>query len=221
MLGCAPVFADQEDIQALRPSVTRQWQLVKDDRSHHIQVFSKLEDDRRIRSMKAEGELPTTVGDLVETLFDFNRYPEWFWRLKEIRLLKKVSPLEAWVYVAFSPPMGFPDRDTVLHYTAEYERGGSRATVHAVGVPDFIPPQVGKVRMPYAELDAWIAARDEGKVWFRGEVVMDPGGQLPVWASNLVQRQGPYFTMLNLLKMLEHKIQPAEEAMAPVRAGRS
>lgn len=220
-LACAPLWADREDVKALQPSISLQWQLIKDDRQHNIQVYSKLEDDRRIRSMKGEGELPASVGDMVETLFDFNRYPEWFWRLKEIRLLKQVSPLEAWVYVSFSPPMGLPDRDTVLHYTAEYERGGTRATVHAVGVPDYLPPQAGKVRMPYATLDAWIAARDEGKVWFRGEVVMDPGGQLPVWASNLVQRQGPYYTMLNLIKVLEHKTAPADEAMLPSRPGRS
>ena len=226
LLGCLllsggqTVFADKEDINALQPSMSRQWQLVKDDKLRSIQVYTKLEDDRRVRSMKAEAEIPTSVGDMVEALMDFKRYPEWFWRLKEIRLLKQISPLEAYVYVVFSPPMGFPDRDVVLHYTVEYERGGQRASVHASGVPDYLPPQPGKVRMPYAELDSKIAARDDGKIYFRGEVVMDPGGQLPVWASNLVQRQGPYITMINLLKVLDKKPLP-EQAMNPVKPGRT
>ena len=72
-LACAPVWADKEDVRALQPSISLQWQLIKEDRQHNIQVYSKLEDDRRVRSMKGEGELPASVGDLVETLFDFSR----------------------------------------------------------------------------------------------------------------------------------------------------
>ena len=59
--------------------------------------------------------------------------------------------------------------------------------------------------MPFARMDSWIAAVDEERIYFKGEVVMDPGGNLPIWASNFVQRQGPYITMINLLKRLDGK----------------
>lgn len=197
--------ADREDVTALQPLPPSKWELIKDDRQRRIQVFSKREDHTRVRSMKAEAELPATVSEMVGLLLDFNRYPLWFWRLKEIRLLKQVSATEAFVYVVFSPPMGFPDRDVVLHYSAEFVRNGQRAMVQANSVPNLMPEQPGRVRMPFARMESWIGELDNGKVYFKGEVVMDPGGQLPVWASNFVQRQGPYITMLNLLKLLEGK----------------
>lgn len=197
-------FADQEDIKALQ-ATPRQWELIRVDKLRQIEVYTKREDDRRIRSMKAEAEIPASINDIVALLMDFNRYPEWFWRVKEVRLLKQVSEHEAYVYMAFNPPLGFPDRDVILHYTVDFERNGQRATVHASGVADYLPPQAGRVRMPYAELDSKLAVREDGRVYFRGEVVMDPAGDLPVWASNLVQRQGPYITMLNFIKALERK----------------
>lgn len=201
----APALADGDDLADLQPLLTRQWQLVKDDKARSIQVYSKREDNTRVRSMKAEAELPAKVSDMVALLMDFERYPQWFWRLKEIRLLKQPSPQEAFVYIVFSPPMGFPDRDVVLHFQVEYVRNGQRAIVQANSVADFLPEQPGRVRMPFARMDSRIAAMDDDRIYFRGEVVMDPGGNLPVWASNFVQRQGPYITMLNLLKLLERK----------------
>ncbi|HEX5276320.1 MAG TPA: hypothetical protein VFW42_01485 [Fluviicoccus sp.] len=196
-------LADGEDVAALQPPQTRQWQLIKDDKPRNIQIYTKREDHERVRSMKAEAEIPASVKDMVGLLLDYERYPQWFWRLKEIRPLKVVSPMEAYVYVVFSPPMGFPDRDVVLHFTAEYLHNGQRAVVQANSVNDYYPEQPGRVRMPYARMDSKINEIAEGRIYFKGEVIMDPGGKLPVWASNFVQRQGPYLTMLNVLKVLE------------------
>jgi hypothetical protein len=209
LFTCPSALADGEDVAALQPAQTRQWQLIKDDKPRNIQIYTKREDHERVRSMKAEAEIPATVKDMVNLLLDYERYPQWFWRLKEIRPLKTVSPLEAYVYVVFSPPMGFPDRDVVLHFTAEYLHNGQRAVVQAVSVNDYYPEQPGRVRMPYARMDSKINALDEDRIYFKGEVIMDPGGKLPVWASNFVQRQGPYLTMLNVLKVLERP--PADQ----------
>lgn len=202
LLTCRIALADGEDIAALQPAQTRQWQLVKDDEARNIQIYTKREDHERVRSMKAEAELPTTVKDMVKLLLDYERYPQWFWRLKEIRPLKIISPLEAYVYVVFSPPMGFPDRDVVLHFTAEYLHNGQRAIVQASSVANYYPEQPGRVRMPYARMDSKLNTLDDNRIYFKGEVIMDPGGKLPIWASNFVQRQGPYITMLNVLKVL-------------------
>lgn len=199
---CLPARADRDDLNALQAPAPSQWQLIKDDKPRNIQIFSKREDHTRVRSMKAEAELPGSVAGMVDVLMDFERYPLWFWRLKEIRPLKQLSATEAYVYAVFSPPMGFPDRDVVLHYKAEIVRNGQRAMVTATSVPNLMPEQPGRVRMPYARMESWIAHVDTTKVYFKGEVVMDPGGNLPIWASNFVQRQGPYITMLNLLKVL-------------------
>lgn len=205
-------YADGEDVAALQPQITRQWQLIRDDSARNIQIYSKREDHERVRSMKAEAELPVTAKDMVDLLLDYERYPQWFWRLKEIRPLTIVSPQEAYVYMVFSPPMGFPDRDVVLHFTTEYLHNGRRAIVQADSVANYYPEQPGRVRMPYARMDSKINTLDDNRIYFKGEVVMDPGGKLPVWASNFVQRQGPYQTMLNILKVFERE-QKTEAAL--------
>lgn len=205
LLPAGTAMADGDDVAALQSRTPAQWQLIKEDKPRNIQVYSKREDNARVRSMKAEAELPATVSDMVKLLMDFDSYPQWFWRLKEIRLLKQVSPQEAFVYIVFSPPMGFPDRDVVLHFKSEFVRNGQRAMVQASSVADYMPEQPGRVRMPFARMDSWIAAVDDERIYFKGEVVMDPGGNLPIWASNFVQRQGPYITMINLLKRLDRK----------------
>jgi len=151
---CLPARADRDDLNALQAPAPSQWQLIKDDKPRNIQIFSKREDHTRVRSMKAEAELPGSVAGMVDVLMDFERYPLWFWRLKEIRPLKQLSATEAYVYAVFSPPMGFPDRDVVLHYKAEIVRNGQRAMVTATSVPNLMPEQPGRCACP---MRAWKA----------------------------------------------------------------
>ncbi len=205
LLAGASSYADinsDDDLQALQQLDKGQWQKIREDQLRNITVYSKLEEHSRIRSMKVEAELNATANAISDVLADFDNYPKWFWCLKKSNILRRVSANEFFVHLLFQTPGGLPDRDVVLHYTRQVSADQRTITIHAEAVNDFLPEKKGIVRITKMHNDIEINSISSVKSHFRGEVWVDPGGNVPLWAANFVQRRAPHATMLGLIRML-------------------
>lgn len=133
--------------------------------------------------VRIKADLLTTVSALV----DVERMPDWFYHMKETKILSDKDLDNLFVYMHVDGIGPVLDRDVVVKaevwqdpITHELQLEG-----HSVDYKD-MPKQSGRVRMP--ELTAgWRVTpitRDITEVELTGSA--DPGGAIPVFAANLV-----------------------------------
>jgi len=142
----------------------------------------------------------------VRMMIDFDNLKKWTWHAIDSKLLKKVSPTEYYFYVTHDSPYGVPDRDVALHMIIEPQTKGRNALTMTIrAVPDYIPERPPYVRMLAEEMNVKITPLEGGKIYVINEGYVDPGGNFPNWASNIIQRTAPYSVLLGLQRMLTQK----------------
>ncbi len=203
MLPLTSVIAATDDLDELRGSNdANEWQLVKNDARRNIQTFSKREDGKRIRSFKVDMIVDAPLETLARIHFDYDNYTHWYFKARNSKLLKRVSPTEVYYYQVFSAPYGLPDRDVILHNVIEPytpQKGFLRFNITAV--PTFMPEQPSLVRILAMNMTVTFTPLPNGKTRLESEGYLDPGGITPAWATNYVQRNAPYSVMLGLQRM--------------------
>lgn len=198
---------DEGELDDLRVEVPiGQWVQVRNDELRHIRTFARMEEGKRLRSFKVEALLDTTLDAIARAYTDVDNMPRWYWETQQTRMLKKVSDREYIYYQRFNAPLSLPDRDAVFRaviepYTAE--RGYMRITVKAL--PDYLPKVPGLVRVLAQDLTARFTPVGKDKVQFDIEGFVDPGGKVPAWTINFVQKRVPYLITVALLRMSQQK----------------
>ena len=209
MTTVSPVttFADaRDDVEELRVDSKRanDWVLVKKDKLKNITTWAKREDGKSIRSFKVDMTLDASLETVARVHFDVENIKRWFWETKESRLLKKVNDKEYYFYQVFNAPLTIPDRDSIVHVTVEpfsAKRGYMMLTLKAV--PDFMPPQPGKTRVTAQDYYIKFTPIDKNTTRLESSGYIDPGGAIPAWTINFVQRTAPYSSMLGLARMVQ------------------
>ncbi|RZU38293.1 hypothetical protein EV700_2223 [Fluviicoccus keumensis] len=200
-LATAPVFAQPaangNDLDALRSRLSTDWLLVRNDRLHRIKTYARLEDGKRYRSFKVEATLDVRMEPLARVMLDFENYTRWFWKTLESRLLRKESATEYYVYMIHDAPYGLPDRDTILKAVIEPQtKNHPYVLLRTTAVPDMLPPKPPLVRVVSEEISVRFMPLPNQQVQLEVEGYFDPGGVIPPWAANLVQRTAPYAVVL-------------------------
>jgi hypothetical protein len=197
--------ANNEELEELRPSMSREWILTKDDRLRHIKTYFRLEDGKQYRSFKVEAVFESSIKTLANVLLDFDNYTKWYWKTRESRLLKQPSNTEYIVYFVHEAPQGLADRDVILQCIIEPQTKTKRAiTLKVTALPNFLPIAPPLIRMPAEDISIKFSPLPNGKIQLVAEGYFDPGGSsVPVWATNFVQRTAPYVVIRNFQRMLE------------------
>lgn len=197
-------YADSNDLDEFRSKLTNEWLLVKNDRLRKIKTYARLEDGKRYRSFKVEATLETSVEALARVLLDFENYTRWFWKTRESKLIRQHSPTEYMVYMVHDAPYGLPDRDTVIKGTLEPQaKNKPYVTLRVTATPDALPAKPPLVRMIAEEMTIKFTPIGNNQVEITTEGYFDPGGVVPAWAANFVQRNAPYAVIVALQRMTQ------------------
>ena len=158
------------------------------------------------------------VDALARVILDFDNYTKWFWETRESRLVKQISPTEYIVYMVHKAPYTLPDRDTVLRGVVEPQtRSKPYVVLRVSAMPDYLPLKPPLVRMPAEEMTIKFSPLPGNKVQMEAEGYFDPGGTLPAWAANFVQRAAPYSVVLGMQRMMaQDKYQKGRNLPFPV-----
>ncbi|HNH42838.1 MAG TPA: hypothetical protein PK633_01940 [Agitococcus sp.] len=200
-------FADKaDDLEELRVDNKRanDWVLVKKDKLKNITTWAKREDGKSIRSFKVDMVVDADLETLARVHFDVENIKRWFWETKESRLLKKVNDKEYYFYQVYNAPLTVPDRDSIVHVTIEpftAKRGYMQMNLKAA--PEFMPEQPGKTRVAAQNYYIKFTPIDKNTTRLESAGYIDPGGIIPAWTINFVQRSAPYISMLGLARMVQ------------------
>jgi hypothetical protein len=225
LVGAVPVVAqadmddELDDLRGTNPF--KDWRLIKNDTRRHIKAYDKRSDETTgVRSFKLDVLVDGSLETVSRIYFDIDNYTRWFWTVRESKILKKVSNTEFYYYLVHDAPVTLPDRDVVIHAVIEpYTEKKGYAAFILKAAPNFIPPKPPLVRMLAEDMVLRWTPIDENRTRLEVEGFIHPGGDVPAWAINAVQRQAPYYTMLGLQRMaqLSQYKTPTTPAAFPIR----
>lgn len=195
---------EEDDLDQLQTKLGNEWVQVKNDRLRNIKTFAKQEDGKRYRSFKVEAELDGTAEAGARVLLDFDNYAKWYWEVLDSKLLKKVSATEYYMYMVHRAPGGLPNRDVILHATVEPQtKTKNYLLLRVKAIPDYLEQRPPLVRMPAEDMTVKFTPLPGGeRVKVEAEGYIDPGGKVPTWAINFIQRSAPYSVMVGLQRMI-------------------
>ena len=203
-LALAAQGDDNDDLEQLQTRLTNEWVMVRNDKIRNIQTFMRQEDGKQYRSFKVKASLDGTVDAAVDILMNTQEFRKWYWEVIESRTLRQVSAAEHYMYMVHRAPAGLPDRDVILHVVVERFADGSNATLRINAVPDYIASKPPLVRMTAEDMTVRLNSLPGKRVQVSVEGYIDPGGRIPAWAINFIQRQAPYKVMVGLARMLNN-----------------
>ena len=195
-------YSADSALDDVRVRLDDQWLPVKVDKSRDIKTYAKREDGKPYRSFKIEQTINTNLDTISRVISNFDSYPRWFWETTEARLLKRVSANEVYVYMVHRAPLGIPYRDVILHVRLDPVNNHKEyALLHAKADSDYLPLRPPLVRMAAEEFTVRFTPIASQKVRLEIEGYIDPNGNVPVWATNYVQRSAPYAIAVGLQRM--------------------
>ncbi len=208
LMAGSPVLAwaadDDGGLDELQTRFGSEWRQIRHDAKRNITTWMRQEDGKTFRSFKVQAELEGSMEAVARLMLDFAGYDKWYWQVLESKLLKQVSPTEYVVYVVHRAPAGLPERDVVLRgVVVPQTRSQKMLTLRIVADPDFLPVKPPRVRMPAQEITSRFQPLDNGKVLLETEGYVDPGGKVPLWAANFVQRSAPYAIVVAMQRRLQ------------------
>jgi len=197
-------FADDiRDLQDTGPA--NEWRLIKNDARKNIKAWDKRDDEKRYRSFKLDLMIDAPLETIARVYFDVENYPRWFWEVQEAKLLKKVSSTEFYYYLVHRAPVAQPNRDVIIHALVEPMTAKKPYVLFKLNaVPDYLPLKPPLVRMRAEDMVIKWTPMPNNQTHEEVEGYIDPGGDIPAWAINAVQRQAPYYTVIGLQRMVKN-----------------
>ena len=208
LIGVQACAADDE-LGDLQSPLTNEWRLVRDDQRHNIQSYIKREDGLTYRSFRVTAVLDCNPKAIYKVLLDFENYQKWYWEVKNIKLLSRLSSREYYIYLVHNAPFGLSDRDVVLHATIQpstYKQPMHVIRIKAVQDSDREASSLIRMKAEDMVISFYPLSRDKTQIEVEGYI--DPGSDASSWAVNLIQRRAPYANMLGLARIVKRDAFP-------------
>lgn len=200
MLFCWQASAAESNVPG------KEWKLVSN--RDGIQVYMRPGNDvSRLKTFRGVTVVPLEDQyTLAAILNDYESYPVWLHFVDSASEIGRNSPLLRYLRFTTQLPWPLSDRDAVLEARVVQTKPAplSDVSVYLDGHPNLIPVERGYVRFPEMRGVFRMRALDKpDRVEITYELTLDIGGYIPIWLSNIMLRDAPYFTLLRLRQVLK------------------
>jgi len=180
-------------------SAQEDWKLVKEESG--IKVYTKTESGSQYKAFKAEMQVICKIENMIEVLKNMNSINNWVVNCKGVKLLKTENN-DQYYYIETYLPWPLYNRDMVYHFQfIEINSGQIRVTV--TGVPEYIQPRKGIVRMVKTNGYWLLTSIDTIKTAITYQMHVEPGGLIPAWLANPFIENVPFSTFKELRTILQ------------------
>ncbi|MGZ3862825.1 MAG: START domain-containing protein [Bacteroidia bacterium] len=176
------------------------WHLKKDEQG--ITVYTRHAENSKLKELKSEFQVKTSLSSIVAILYDFEAYPEWVYRCDKAYVVKKISNYEYVQYQTVKAPWPAEDRDFVVHKKLTQDPVTKVIVQRINGMPEFIPKEPNFVRVSLFKAIWVITPLKNGMVNLEYQLLVDPGGNIPTWMVNLAVVDGPFDTEVKMKELL-------------------
>lgn len=180
------------------------WKLITD--RNGIQVYMSHRDDSRLKTFRGVTRIRITDEYSVTALLeDYPNMPRWLHFIDHVEEVGRDGPLRRQLRFATSLPWPVADREALLYAYVQQSVTPEQevVSVHLENAYDLLPLNRRYVRFPELQgLFSMKRLNQNNEVEVTYQVVMDPGGYIPAWLSNMLLRDAPYFTLERMRRML-------------------
>lgn len=177
------------------------WKLLKEENG--ISVFGSINGPSKFKSIRVACTLDGTYEKLIKILTDVPRHKEWVYKTKETKLLQTISPATIIYHSETAMPWPIENRDAVIQMVVYKENLPRFLKVTATSMPEALPKQKGKIRIPSLAVTWQVTAKEENKIYIEYVLEVNPGGSLPAWVVNMYADKGPYESFKKLAELLK------------------
>ncbi len=175
------------------------WKPVKGEDG--IKVYTKHDPGSDYKAFKAEMQVRCKIESIVEVLKNSESINNWIVNCKGVKLLK-TDDNDQYYYIETSLPFPFKNRDMVYHFqyiaiNSEQEK------VIVTGIPEYIPPKEGIVRLAMANGYWLLTSIDSSMTSITYQMHVEPGGLIPAWLANPFIVNVPFSTFKELRKIIQ------------------
>lgn len=176
-----------------------------------IKVYTRKIEGSALKEFKGVTSIKTSLTSLIALMDDTAGYTKWLHEVNYAKLIQKINYFERITHTVIHAPWPVSDRDTVTYSKIVQDPKSKIITIHLKGVPDKIPPQSGKVRVPALKGFWQFIPNKNGYVTIIYQVHSEPGGSIPDAIANSTTTDIPYNTLLNMQRVVkEEKYQNAK-----------
>lgn len=182
-------------------AVAADWQVA----SHHdgLTIYTRLVPGQDLKDFRGITRVHASMREVVAMLVDVDSMPDWFFNMREARVLDVGGPQGSFLYLVIKGFWPVRDRDAVVKVGWTQDPHTLALSFSGVAAPDYYPPMRERVRIPRMK-SGWTitpVSATETEIQLDGNA--DPGGHVPVWLANLVVVLLPEKTLENLRERLE------------------
>ena len=177
------------------------WEAIRNDAG--IQVSRKVVPGSPFVAFRGEGDVQAPLLAVADVLVDVPHETDWMDSVREARILRKVSDTEYIMYSHLGTPPTLTDRELVADVRVSIDAPAHALTVEMRSVDDPAAPRTDYVRARITESTFSLRANPDGhSTHVTAEIHCDPGGSLPGWVVNFVQRSWGFNTIQSLRKQV-------------------
>lgn len=190
-----------------------EWELEKEEQEFQLKIYTREVKGSSLKEFKGEMLVETKLKTLAALLLDSPAAPEWIHQCESFEIIEQLDPKNAIIYFINGAPWPVSDRDAVVSSSFSQDPASQTVRIDIQALEDRVPEDDDYVRIPRMKGHWAFTPQGEGQVLVRYQVHAEPGGSLPAWLANSVVVDTPYYTMTNMVKMLQRKkYQQAEVA---------
>ncbi|MCF6190419.1 MAG: START domain-containing protein [Cocleimonas sp.] len=180
------------------------WELSK--QADGIQIYTRDTPNSKLKSFRADVIIPTRLTSLVAVLEDTTVFPRLFHNCKSAKSLKKVGHNEFYNYIVTGMPWPVNSRDLIAHSIISQDRKTKRIDIIINSKSNMVPQKSGIVRVKHL-VGRWeFMPLKNGTTKVTYELNLEPSGNIPAWLVNLLIVDTPFYTLLNLRKLVKEPI---------------
>lgn len=184
------------------------WKLTKQENG--ISVYLQNARNSKFKELRSVVKIRTSISSMVALLNDWDSYPLWVYRCGKSSTLKEISDTEVIHYQTVIAPWPVDNRDFVVNVKLSQDEKTKTVYQRTTCIPTYIPPVAQHVRITEFKASWTLTPLSDGYLNIEYQLLVDPGGSVPVWLVNLAVVDGPYETMLNIKEwVMKEKYQKA------------
>jgi len=176
-----------------------EWKLHKSDSVNKI--WLKDIKGSNIKQFKLQTTIKENLATLYKIMKDVETMNSWYDKVKNVKLLDKISENEAIYLLEYDLPFPFEDRITTIKGSIIYDKINGLINVKTTYYPYPIPKDKVHLLVVSKISSSWeIRKISESNASIIHSGFMDPSGNIPEWLINEGVTSGPLKTLDNLRK---------------------
>jgi len=157
------------------------------------------------QELKLVTQFSCNLSSLVALFNNVTEYPRWGYKVKNTRMVSRISDNEFIFYQQFDFPWPLSDRDVIMHAVIRQDPDTRVVTLQSSAAPDQLPEYSDFVRVRKAFVRWTLVPLPNNQVQAEYWLNTDPGGLLPDWTVNMAADSGPVQTVQNMKKILSEE----------------